>query len=64
MIGLSIIGNSSLGMAVVAGRKRVPRPATENTAFVTFRMMEFLENKMGCYRLPPKPRLLQACPII
>src|SRR5690606_20285035 len=30
--GLSTMGSSSLGMALVAGRKRVPRPATGKTA--------------------------------
>jgi hypothetical protein len=34
--GLSTIGIISLGLALVAGRKRLPRPATGNTAFVTF----------------------------
>ena len=37
MSGLSTIGSISFGEALVAGRKRVPRPATGNTAFVTFR---------------------------
>jgi hypothetical protein len=35
MIGLSMIGRSSFGMALVAGRNRVPRPATGKTAVVT-----------------------------
>src|ERR1700722_18523662 len=30
--GLSTTGNISFGLALVAGRKRVPRPATGNTA--------------------------------
>src|SRR5690606_22525589 len=30
--GLSTIGNISFGLALVAGRNRVPRPATGNTA--------------------------------
>src|SRR3990170_1765065 len=30
--GLSTMGSISLGLALVAGRKRVPRPATGNTA--------------------------------
>src|SRR5258706_12408874 len=34
MSGLSTIGIISLGLALVAGRKRVPRPATGNTALV------------------------------
>src|SRR5215469_2548170 len=32
MSGLSTMGSISLGEALVAGRKRVPRPATGNTA--------------------------------
>src|SRR4051812_19062289 len=36
MSGLSTIGIISLGLALVAGRKRVPRPATGNTALVIF----------------------------
>src|SRR5580698_5206768 len=34
MSGLSTTGSISLGLALVAGRKRVPRPATGNTALV------------------------------
>src|SRR6186713_260944 len=30
--GLSTMGSISFGLALVAGRKRVPRPATGNTA--------------------------------
>src|SRR6516225_8545126 len=37
--GLSTIGSISFGLAFVAGRKRVPRPATGNTAFVIFRIV-------------------------
>src|SRR3990172_2983197 len=33
IVGLSTIGNISLGWALVAGRKRVPSPAAGNTAF-------------------------------
>src|SRR5437868_13362290 len=33
--GLSTIGSISLGLALVTGRKRLPRPATGNTALVT-----------------------------
>src|SRR5216684_6514331 len=33
--GLSTTGSISLGLALVTGRKRVPRPATGNTALVT-----------------------------
>src|SRR6187551_1257847 len=32
MSGLSTMGSISLGLALVAGRNRVPRPATGNTA--------------------------------
>jgi hypothetical protein len=32
MSGLSTIGSISFGDALVAGKKRVPRPATGNTA--------------------------------
>ena len=34
MSGLSTTGNISLGMALVAGKKRVPMPPTGNTALV------------------------------
>src|ERR1700734_755273 len=36
MMGLSTSGSISLGWALVAGRKRVPRPAAGNTALRTF----------------------------
>src|SRR6476659_3973417 len=36
MSGLSTTGSISLGEALVAGRNRVPIPATGKTAFVTF----------------------------
>ena len=40
--GLFIIGKSSVGMAFVVGKKRVPKPAIKNTALrswrVTFRL--------------------------
>src|ERR1022692_5001165 len=36
MMGLSTSGNISLGWALVAGRKRVPRPAAGKTALRTF----------------------------
>src|SRR5437773_924801 len=38
MSGLSTIGSISLGEALVAGRKRVPRPATGKTALRIFVM--------------------------
>src|SRR3990170_8667717 len=33
--GLSTIGSISFGLALVAGRKRLPRPATGKTAFLS-----------------------------
>src|SRR3981189_1761845 len=36
MIGLSTSGSISLGCALVAGKKRVPRPAAGKTALRTF----------------------------
>src|SRR5437879_7132934 len=39
MMGLSTSGSISLGWALVAGRKRVPRPAAGNTALRTFMVM-------------------------
>jgi hypothetical protein len=42
--GLSTMGIISFGLALVAGRKRVPRPATGNTALLTFFMpVKFLQ---------------------
>src|SRR6201985_2290438 len=40
--GLSTTGNISFGLALVAGKKRVPRPATGNTALVTFSIFQIL----------------------
>ena len=39
MSGLSTTGNISLGLALVAGKKRVPMPATGNTALVSCFML-------------------------
>ncbi len=39
--GLSTIGNNSFGIAFVAGKKRVPKPATGKTAFRIFFMIIF-----------------------
>src|SRR5579875_594861 len=41
IIGLSTIGSISLGWALVAGRKRVPRPAAGNTALRTLACIIF-----------------------
>src|SRR5882757_4919054 len=38
-MGLSTMGSISLGCALVAGRKRVPRPAAGKTALRTFIFM-------------------------
>src|SRR5574339_461885 len=40
MSGLSTIGSISWGLALVTGRKRLPKPATGNTAFLSFAGME------------------------
>src|SRR5580765_6806555 len=40
--GLSTIGSISLGLALVTGRKRLPMPATGNTAFLSFAAMSEL----------------------
>src|SRR6185295_232794 len=42
--GLSTIGSISFGLALVAGRNRVPSPATGNTAFVIFRIAHLSGN--------------------
>ena len=38
--GLSTTGSISFGLALVAGRKRVPRPATGNTAVLILAIRE------------------------
>src|SRR5574340_396233 len=45
--GLSTMGSISLGLALVAGRKRVPRPATGKTAFLTLCMMHLRQGGFG-----------------
>src|SRR5438045_5706904 len=42
MMGLSTMGSISLGCALVAGRKRVPRPAAGKTALQTFIGIELI----------------------
>src|SRR5882762_9504610 len=45
MSGLSTIGSISFGLALVTGRKRLPRPATGKTAFRSLACMsEILEH--------------------
>src|SRR6476469_9900921 len=41
MLGVSTIGSISFGIALVAGKNRVPSPATGKTALRTFFVMEF-----------------------
>src|SRR5580692_3575893 len=49
MMGLSTRGSISLGWALVAGRKRVPRPAAGKTALRTFAAgMRFHPGIPGC----------------
>src|SRR6478672_5747332 len=45
MSGLSTMGSISLGLALVAGRKRVPSPATGNTALLMRFTLLYLESK-------------------
>src|SRR5471032_456089 len=40
--GLSTMGSISFGCSLVAGRKRLPRPATGNTAFLILDMIFYL----------------------
>jgi hypothetical protein len=42
MRGLSTTGIISFGLALVAGKNRLPKPATGNTAFVIARIARFL----------------------
>src|SRR5712691_4173464 len=51
MIGLSTSGSISLGCALVAGRKRVPRPAAGKTAFRIF----FMTAGNAITRVPKAP---------
>src|SRR4051794_37211404 len=46
MSGRSTTGSNSLGTALVAGRKRVPKPATGKTALRT-RLLVMLSSKPG-----------------
>src|SRR5271165_2813723 len=52
--GLSTMGSISFGLALVAGRKRLPSPATGNTALVSLpnAMEEFLELLFVDHRHP------------
>jgi hypothetical protein len=59
MSGLSTTGSISLGLALVAGRKRVPRPATGNTAV---RMIDFGAVRMMLSCKPVLGRTGRQCP--
>src|SRR5450830_25230 len=48
--GLSTMGSISLGCALVAGKKRLPRPATGNTAFL-IRLVIAVPNKIDVFRI-------------
>src|SRR3569832_1751665 len=48
MRGLSTRGSISLGCALVAGRKRVPKPAAGNTAFLTLGIIDLIVGKDAC----------------
>jgi hypothetical protein len=53
--GLSTTGNISFGLALVAGKKRVPNPATGNTALVIFLcMMGIVVLRIGMKISPKK----------
>src|SRR5580698_4143360 len=56
--GLSTMGSISFGLALVAGRKRVPRPATGNTALVTFSISQYLAKKIEIRNLCRQTREL------
>src|SRR6266850_6883337 len=59
--GLSTTGSISLGLALVAGRNRVPRPATGNTA-VRMADVEFVLIKFFSCGLPLRSKSsVQAC---
>ena len=53
MSGLSTTGIISFGLALVAGRKRLPKPATGNTAFVIARIA------VSPLQQPPQTRLVE-----
>src|SRR6185369_11017567 len=50
MIGRSTSGIISLGMALVAGRKRVPKPAAGRTAFLTRTVIRYLLERVASRR--------------
>src|ERR1700741_363831 len=49
--GLSTMGSISFGCALVAGRKRLPKPATGNTALVIFVIFLLLMLLLLCDRI-------------
>src|SRR6185369_477909 len=59
--GVSTIGSISFGIVLVAGRSRVPKPATGMTAFFTFNAMSkrpafFLAHLLGRFTLDAQRR--------
>ena len=64
MSGLSTIGSISFGEALVAGRKRVPRPATGKTALRIFFMVSFFSLRASRGTAPrPAPRRPAPCAV-
>src|SRR5258705_8796033 len=64
MSGLSTTGNISLGLALVAGKNRVPSPATGNTALVIILVMSLWLQQLQQFRFveysnPQLPRFVQ-----
>src|SRR5262245_11050672 len=55
MLGVSTIGSISFGIAFVAGRNRVPRPATGSTALRTFLRWPWLMDSPFYARRHPIP---------
>src|ERR1700753_1128992 len=66
--GLSTTGSISLGVALVAGRNLVPRPAAGITALVTSSMSRTLANSVSPARLrapfEPRPSLLPRSSVV
>src|SRR5882672_2934257 len=54
MTGLSTIGSISFGLALVTGRKRLPRPATGKTAFLSFILISLLAIGFSGSALPQR----------
>src|ERR1700758_5366135 len=61
IIGLSTMGSISLGWALVAGRKRVPRPAAGKTAL---RTLGGIPSSLLCLQVFRKPRSTYVCEVV